>query len=150
MLLPRPRLPVAPRLTGDTAKVLAVSMTWTAKTLAAVCQKTGWPVHAYSLRRNHFHTVLETPNANLVAGRRWFLSAYTIRLNHRQKLFGPVFSGRYQARLVAGSGNGYLRLGVDSTAARVRMGSAKGAKSVLPRWVHSQDKTSVVPPKNGS
>jgi putative transposase len=28
--------------------------------------------------------VLETPNANLVEGMRWLLSAYTIRLNHRQ------------------------------------------------------------------
>jgi hypothetical protein len=34
---------------------------------------------------------VETPDANLVSGMRWFLSAYTIRLNHRQKLFGHVF-----------------------------------------------------------
>src|SRR5882724_739205 len=40
---------------------------------------------------------------------RWFLSAYTIRLNHRQKLFGHVFSGRYKALMVEGSGNGYLK-----------------------------------------
>jgi putative transposase len=51
------------------------------KTLAEACQKTGWQEHAYCLMRNHFHTVLETPNANLVEGMRWFLSAYTIRLN---------------------------------------------------------------------
>jgi putative transposase len=56
------------------------------KTLAEACQKTDWQVHAYCLMRNHFHLVLETPNANLVEGMRWFLSAYTIRLNHRQKL----------------------------------------------------------------
>ena len=43
------------------------------KTLAEACQKTGWQVHAYCLMRNHFHTVLETPNANLVEGMRWFL-----------------------------------------------------------------------------
>ena len=79
------------------------------KTLAEGCQKTGWRVHAYCLMKNHFHLVVETPNANLVDGMRWFLSAYTIRLNHRQKLFGHVFSGRYKAQLVEGSGNGYLR-----------------------------------------
>ena len=83
------------------------------KTLAEAGQKTGWQIHAYCLMRNHFHLVLETPNANLVAGMRWFLSAYTIRLNHRQKLFGHVFSGRYKALLVEGSGNGYLKTACD-------------------------------------
>ena len=83
------------------------------KTLAEACQKTGWQVHAWCLMRNHFHLVVETPNANLVDGMRWFLSAYTIRLNHRQKLFGHVFSGRYKALNVDGSGNGYLRTACD-------------------------------------
>ena len=76
------------------------------KTLAEACQKTGWQVHAYCLMRNHYHLVLETPNANLVAGMAWLQSTYTIRLNHRHKLFGHVFSGRYKAQLVEGSGNG--------------------------------------------
>jgi len=83
------------------------------KTLAEGCQKTGWRVHAYCLMKNHFHLVVETPNANLVDGMRWFLSAYTIRLNHRQKLFGHVFSGRYKALIVEGSGNGYLKTACD-------------------------------------
>ena len=42
------------------------------KTLAEACQKTAWQVHAYCLMRNHFHLVLETPNANLVEGMRWY------------------------------------------------------------------------------
>ena len=79
------------------------------KTLAEACQKTGFQVHAYCLMRNHFHLVIETPNANLVAGMAWLLSAYTIRLNHRHKLFGHVFAGRYKAQAVDGSGGGYLR-----------------------------------------
>jgi REP element-mobilizing transposase RayT len=45
------------------------------KTLAATCAKTGFQVHAYCLMRNHFHLVVETPQVNLVAGMRWFLSA---------------------------------------------------------------------------
>jgi putative transposase len=83
------------------------------KTLAEACQKTDWQVHAYCLMRNHFHLVVETPNGNLVEGMRWLLSAYTIRLNHRQKLFGHVFSGRYKAVIVEGSGNGYLKTACD-------------------------------------
>jgi putative transposase len=83
------------------------------KTLAEACQKTGWEVHAYCLMRNHYHLVLETPNANLVAGMAWLQSTYTIRLNHRHKLVGHVLSGRYKAQLVEGSGNGYLRTACD-------------------------------------
>jgi putative transposase len=79
------------------------------KTLAEACQKTGWQLHAYCLMRNHFHLVVETPNANLVAGMRWLLSSYTIRLNHRHQLHGHVFSGRYKAIVVDGSGTGYLK-----------------------------------------
>ena len=43
------------------------------KTLAEGCHKTGWQMHAYCLMKNHFHLVVETPNANLVDGMRWFL-----------------------------------------------------------------------------
>jgi REP element-mobilizing transposase RayT len=38
------------------------------KTVGEACLKTGWQVHAYCLMRNHYHLVVETPNANLVAG----------------------------------------------------------------------------------
>ena len=79
------------------------------KTLAEACQKTGWQVHAYCLMSNHFHLVVETPLANLVAGMRWLLSTYTNRLNHRHKVIGHVFSGRYKAIVVDGDGEGYLR-----------------------------------------
>lgn len=83
------------------------------KTLAEACQKTGWQVHAYCLMPNHYHVVLETPEPNLVAGMAWLQSTYTIRLNHRHRLFGHVFSGRYKAQLVEGSGNGYLKTACD-------------------------------------
>jgi REP element-mobilizing transposase RayT len=83
------------------------------KTLAEACQKTGWHVHAFCLMRNHYHLVLETPNANLVSGMAWVQSTYTIRLNNRHKLTGHVLSGRYKAQLVEGSGNGYLRTACD-------------------------------------
>jgi REP element-mobilizing transposase RayT len=83
------------------------------KTLAEACQKTDWQIHAYCLMCNHYHLVLETPNANLVAGMAWLQSTYTIRLNHRHKLSGHVFTGRYKAQLVEGSGNGYLKTACD-------------------------------------
>jgi hypothetical protein len=42
------------------------------ETLAEACAKTGWQVQAYCLMPNHFHLVVETPEANLVAGMKWF------------------------------------------------------------------------------
>ena len=79
------------------------------KTLGETCAKTSWQVHAYCLLRNHFHLVVETPRANLVAGMKWFLSTYTARFNRRHHYFGHLFSGRYKSLIVDGSGNGYLR-----------------------------------------
>ena len=79
------------------------------KTLGQACAKTDWQVHAFCLMGNHFHLVLETPQANLVAGMQWFLGTYTSRFNRRHKLFGHLFSGRYKSLIVDGSENGYLR-----------------------------------------
>ncbi|MBI4662400.1 MAG: transposase, partial [Verrucomicrobia bacterium] len=77
--------------------------------LAEACVKTGWQVHAYCLMGNHFHLVMETPQANLVAGMQWLLSTYTARFNRRHRRFGHLFSGRYKSLVVDGSGTGYLR-----------------------------------------
>ena len=77
--------------------------------MGEACLKTGWKVDAYCLMLNHFHFVIETPQANLVAGMKWFLGVYTSRFNRRHKLFGHLFSGRYKSLIVDGSGNGYLK-----------------------------------------
>src|SRR5436190_13054435 len=79
------------------------------ETLGETCAKTDWAVHAWCLMSNHFHLVVETPKANLVDGMKWFLGTYTVRFNRRHKLLGHLFSGRYKALLVEGSGNGYLK-----------------------------------------
>src|SRR5580765_2000118 len=84
-------------------------------TLGEACVKTGWQVHAYCLMSNHFHLVIETPQANLVRGMKWFLGVYTSRFNRRHKLFGHLFSGRYKALIVDGSGSGYFKTVCDYT-----------------------------------
>jgi REP element-mobilizing transposase RayT len=78
-------------------------------TLGEACTKTGWQVHALCLMPNHFHLVVETPEPNLVAGMKWLLGTYTSRFNRQHKCFGHLFSGRYKALIVDGSGNGYLK-----------------------------------------
>jgi REP element-mobilizing transposase RayT len=77
--------------------------------LDEACGKTGWQVHAFCLMRNHFHLVVETPQANLIAGMQWLLGTYTARFNRRHKVFGHLFGGRYKSLLVDGSGGGYLK-----------------------------------------
>jgi REP element-mobilizing transposase RayT len=83
------------------------------QTLSEACQKTGWQVHAYCLMNNHFHAVEETPEPNLVDGMKWLLGTYTSRFNRRHRVVGHLFSGRYKALPVDGSGNGYLKTACD-------------------------------------
>src|SRR3989304_5774214 len=77
--------------------------------LGEVWARTGRQGHVLCLMPNHFHLVVETPQPKLVAGMKWFLGTYTARFNRRHKVFGHLFSGRYKALVVGGSGNGYLR-----------------------------------------
>ena len=69
-------------------------------TLAGACEKTGWSIHAYVLMGNHYHLLVETPEANLVAGMKWLQGTYTQRYNGRHQMFGHLFQGRYQAVVV--------------------------------------------------
>ena len=83
------------------------------ETLGETCAKTDWQVHAYCLMGNHFHLILETPKANLVAGMKWLLGTYTIRYNARRKVRGHVFAGRYKSLLVDERDACYLRVVCD-------------------------------------
>ncbi len=78
-------------------------------TLGDACAKKCWQIHALCLMSNHFHLVVETPEANLVAGMKWFLGSYTSRFNRRHKLSGHLFGGRHKALIVDGSGTGHLK-----------------------------------------
>src|SRR5438477_921543 len=71
-------------------------------TLGEACERTGWNVHAWVLMSNHYHFMLETPEANLVAGMQWLQNSYTRRYNTRHKLWGRLFGDRYKAVLNEG------------------------------------------------
>lgn len=79
------------------------------ETVGETCARTGWQIHALTLMPNHFHLVVETPEPNLVGGMKWLLGTYTLRFNLRHQLSGHLFSGRYKALAVDGSGNGYVK-----------------------------------------
>ena len=71
---------------------------------------TGWRVHAWVLMSNHYHLLLETPEANLVAGMQWLQNAYTRRFNIRHQQWGRLFGDRYKSVLVEGADRYYETL----------------------------------------
>mgnify|MGYP001224274109 CR=1 FL=1 len=81
--------------------------------LEDACGRTGWLCHAYVLMGNHYHLVIETPEANLVAGMAWLQNTYTRRHNVRHRLWGHVFGGRYKAVLVDGEDGNYFGTLID-------------------------------------
>lgn len=59
-----------------------------------------WRCHAYCLMSNHYHLMIETPEANLTKGMRHLNGVFTQWSNRRHKRSGHLFQGRYKAILV--------------------------------------------------
>lgn len=68
--------------------------------LAEAHVRFGLTVHAYCLMGNHYHLLLQTPNANLGRVMRHINGVYTQRHNRLRHTDGPLFRGRYKAILV--------------------------------------------------
>ncbi|MCU7960623.1 MAG: transposase [gamma proteobacterium symbiont of Bathyaustriella thionipta] len=68
--------------------------------LAEVKKRYNWSIHAFCLMSNHYHLLVETPDANLAKGMRHLNGVYTQRYNRLHKRVGHVFQGRYKAILV--------------------------------------------------
>jgi hypothetical protein len=114
--------------------------------------------------KNHFHLVMETPNANLVAGMRWLLSAY-LGENHSGELRRESAESKAQRILVEEMSRlkwcegdlasrprnepGKLviaaRLRRETTlpikwiAAQVQLGTSKSANASLHDWMRTHD-----------
>ncbi|MEW6131621.1 MAG: transposase [Pseudomonadota bacterium] len=68
--------------------------------LAQVCRRFNWVCHAWCQMTNHYHLLIETPEANLAQGMRQLNGVYTQRFNRAHGRVGHVFQGRYKAILV--------------------------------------------------
>lgn len=68
--------------------------------LGEVCARFNWRCHAYCEMTNHYHFVVETPEANLSKGMRQLNGVYTQQFNRRHGLVGHLFQGRFKAILV--------------------------------------------------
>lgn len=71
--------------------------------MGQVCANHGWRVHAWVLMANHFHLLLETPQANLVSGMQWLLGTFSQGWNRARLRRGHVFQGRYKSVPVTGT-----------------------------------------------
>jgi putative transposase len=76
------------------------------RTLGQASERAGFRVHGWVLMTNHYHLLVETPEANLSRGMAWMQNAFTRRLNTRHRLWGHVFGDRYKA-IVVEPGNCY-------------------------------------------
>jgi REP element-mobilizing transposase RayT len=70
------------------------------QTLADTVQRFGWICHAYCLMTNHYHLLVETPEANLSRGMRHLNGVYTQAFNRRHMRTGHVLQGRFKAIVV--------------------------------------------------
>ena len=62
-----------------------------------------WNIHiaAYCLMENHYHILLQTPEANISRCMRHLDGVYTQKYNRRHGYDGPLFRGRYKSILVS-------------------------------------------------
>lgn len=70
------------------------------KTFSSVVKRYNWICHAYCLMDNHYHLMIETPEANLSGGMRQLNGVYTQSYNYRHRRVGHIFQGRFSAILI--------------------------------------------------
>ena len=68
--------------------------------LGEAVESSRWLCRAYCLMTNHYHLLVETPEANLSHGMRMVNGLYTQRFNRRHQRVGHVLQGRFGAVLV--------------------------------------------------
>jgi putative transposase len=68
--------------------------------LADLGGRFGVRIHAYVLMENHFHLLLETPEANLSRAMQWLSVSYSVWFNRRHNRAGHLFQGRFKSVVV--------------------------------------------------
>ena len=116
-------------------------------TLGEVIERHRWVCHAYCLMTNHYHLLVETPEANLSRGMRHLNGCYTQRFNRRHGRVGHVLQGRYAAILIEREGHclevsryvvlNPVRAGLVEAAERYRWSSLQATLGLAqaPAWL---------------
>lgn len=117
--------------------------------LGEACGTCRWCCHGYCLMSNHYHLVVETPEANLTAGMRNLNGSYAQRFNRRHRRVGHVFQGRYGAVIVQKESHllelaryvvlNPVRAGMVRSAKQWRWSSYRATCGIEepPRWLHT-------------
>ena len=129
--------------------------------VSEACGMTGWRVHAWMLMGIHYHLLIETPEATLVAGMKWLQKTYTRRFNVRHRAWGRLSGDRYKAVVVEAEAGHYYqtlldyifpvsqswlaeRLGMRSPAnvsqVLIRQAAAKHPRRFGPSWPRALSK----------
>ncbi len=69
--------------------------------IAEARKRYGIQLHSYVLMSNHYHLIIETPEANLGKAMHYVNGSYTAYINRKKKRIGHLFQGRYKAIVVA-------------------------------------------------
>jgi len=64
-------------------------------------------LHAFVQIPNHYHLIVETPDANLSRAMQWLNVSYAAWYNRRNDRIGPLFQGRFKSIPVENSAWGY-------------------------------------------
>ena len=72
----------------------------------------GVRLHVYVLMHNHYHLVVQTPQANLSRAMQWLNVSYGVWFNKRHDRVGPLFQGRFKAVLIEAEGSWALQASV--------------------------------------
>ena len=68
--------------------------------LGETAQKFNLKIHGYVLMDNHFHLLMETPDANLSTAMHHINTSYSNWFKSKHQIIGSVFQGRYKSILV--------------------------------------------------
>lgn len=118
--------------------------------LIETCEMWNFRISAYCLMPNHYHLLVQTPDANIARGMRHLNGVYTQRYNRRYNSEGSIFKGRYKSILV--DGDAYLleivryihlnpvKAGIVKTPEKYIWSSHKGYLSSAKKWnwLHKQ------------
>ncbi|MDA0788436.1 MAG: transposase [Proteobacteria bacterium] len=116
-----------------------------------IVSRFGWLIHAYVLMDDHYHLVVEIPQATLSRGMRQLNGVYTQHFNRRHESVGPIFQGRFKSVLF--EKEAYLlpvcrhvvlnavRLGAPSQLTRYRWSSHRATAGQVdpPSFLHTGD-----------
>jgi REP element-mobilizing transposase RayT len=68
--------------------------------LSELAERFGTRLHAFVLMDNHFHLLVETPEANLSRAMQWLGVSYSVWFNRRHNRAGHLFQGRFKAIII--------------------------------------------------